>query len=110
MTLRALMAAALGVALTLLTTFVWERSATATYPDIMGCETGCRVVATGWPLVFVRDYTGMSVVNTADILEVLFAADRFDWVPFLVNALFWSGLWLLLLSRRRRRGRQAGDC
>jgi hypothetical protein len=54
-----------GVVLTLALSFVGERSANATYPDIMGCETGCRVTATGWPLVFVRDYTGMSVVNTA---------------------------------------------
>jgi hypothetical protein len=75
----------------------------------MGCETGCSVVATGWPLVFVRDYTGMSVVNTADILEVLFAADTFDWPPFLANALFWSGLSLLLLSRLRRRERRTGS-
>jgi len=62
----------------------------ATYPDIMGCEEACRVAATSWPLVFVRDYTGMSVVNTADILEVWLAADRFDWLPFLVNTGLWS--------------------
>lgn len=79
-----------GVALALLSTFVGERSAAATYPDIMGCEVRCEVVATGWPLVFVRDYLGMSVGNRADITEVWFAADRFDWLPFVVDALAWA--------------------
>jgi hypothetical protein len=79
-----------GVMLTLLSTFVGERSALAVYPDIMGCELGCSVAATGWPLTFVRDYLGMSVVNTADITEVWFAADRFDWQPFVVNVAVWS--------------------
>jgi hypothetical protein len=79
-----------GVALTLLSTFVGERSAYAVYPEIMGCESGCSVVATGWPMTFVSDYLGMSVVNTADIMEVWFAADRLDWLMFLLNAVFWA--------------------
>ena len=79
-----------GVMLTLLSTFVGERSAFAQYPDIMGCESGCSVVATGWPLTYVRDYLGMSVVNTADITEVWFAADRLAWQPFAVDVVFWS--------------------
>lgn len=97
-----------GTMLTLLSTFVRARSALAVYPEIMGCESGCTVVATGWPLTFVRDYLGMSVVNAADIMEVWFAADRFDWPPFLINAVFWSlavlaahvGLRRLLAGRR----------
>jgi hypothetical protein len=76
----------------------------ATYPDIMGCEESCRVAATGWPFVFVRDYTGMSVVNTADIMEVWFAADQFDWLPFLANVIFWSGLCLLVMALFSKRG------
>lgn len=79
-----------GVVLTLLSTFVGKRSVLAAYPEIIGCEKGCSVVATGWPLIFVSDYLGMSVVNTADIMEVWFAADRFDWPAFLINAAFWS--------------------
>ncbi len=79
-----------GVLLTLLSTFVGERSAPAIYPEIMGCDTGCTVAATGWPMVFVTDYLGMSVVNTADIMEVWFAADRFSWPPFLIDAALWA--------------------
>ena len=104
-----------GVVITLLSTFVGERSASATYPEIMGCEVSCRVTATGWPLVFVRDYTGMSVVKTADMMEVWFAADRFDWLPFLLNLGFWSALVfaaLSLLKRhwRRRAGQRRPIC
>lgn len=102
--LRPFAALLLGGAITLLSTFAGNRSAMATYPDIMGCETGCRVAATGWPLVFVRDYTGMSVIDTADMMEVLFAADRFDWRPFCANLLFWTMLSLFLLRRRRKSG------
>ncbi len=81
-----------GTIITLTSTFVGERSIFVAYPEIMGCEDGCVVVATGWPLIFVTDYLGMSVVNTADILEVWFAADRFSWVPFLVNVGAWTGI------------------
>ena len=102
---RLLQAMLIGAALTLLSTFVGGRSAIATYPDIMGCEDGCTVAASGWPLVFVRDYTGMSVVNRADILEVWFAADRFDGMPFLLDLFFWSAVALtvsVLAGRIRR--------
>jgi hypothetical protein len=99
----------LGVLATLASTFIGERSAMATYPDIMGCEIGCRVAATGWPLVFVRDYTGMSVVNTADIFEVWFAADRFDWLPFLVDVIVWTAVFLVaaLMVRKRAKLRRS---
>lgn len=96
------LAVILGSVLTLGSTFIGVRSASATYPDIMGCEVSCRVAATGWPLIFVRDYTGMSVVNTADILEVVFAADRLDLWPMTLNILFWSALCIALAKILRR--------
>lgn len=100
--LRLLLALVLGAGLALLSTFVGERSARATYPDVMGCEVSCLVVATGWPLVFVRDYTGMSVVNSAAITEAIFAADRFDPLPFAVDVVAWAALCLLLHRLVRR--------
>ena len=80
----------IGAALALLSTFIGPRSALAVYPDIMGCEQGCTVVATGWPFTYVSDYLGMSVGNTANIMEVWFAADRFLWTPFLANVGIWG--------------------
>lgn len=93
-----LVALFLSGASTILSTYLGARRASATYPDIMGCEVSCEVAATGWPLIFVRDYTGMSVVNRADFGEVLFAADRLDWPAFLLNLLVWWTVWLVLLS------------
>lgn len=91
--------------LTLLSTFVGKRSATAVYPDIMGCENGCEVAATGWPLIFVKDYLGMSVAQKADILEVWFAADQLSWVPFLTNVTVWAVLSFLVVHSQRSRSR-----
>lgn len=102
---RLLLPVLVGTTLALGSTFVGERSATATYPEIMGCEHSCTVAASGWPLVFVRDYPGMSVVNTADIMEVWLAADRFDWLPFLLNLVFWSALSLAAAALVRVAGR-----
>ena len=79
-----------GLVVTLLSTFAGERSHTVTFPDIMGCENGCSVVATGWPLIFVTDYLGMSVVNTANISEVWLASDRVYLLPFLLNLGVWT--------------------
>jgi len=91
---QVLMHGLIGAVLALSSTFVRPRSTLASYPDILGCEEGCKVVATGWPFTFVSDYLGMSVVNSASILEVWFAADRFAWAPFLMNI----GLWALVSS------------
>lgn len=85
-----LMHCIIGLTVALLSTFAGERSASAIYPEIMGCEKGCHVVATGWPFIFIKDYLGMSVVNAADIMEVWFAADRFRWAPFLADVGFWA--------------------
>lgn len=38
----------------------------------------------------------MSVVNTADIVEVMFAADRLDVAPMTLNILFWSAVFFVL--------------
>ncbi|MBJ7412586.1 MAG: hypothetical protein JHD15_19820 [Phenylobacterium sp.] len=100
--LNGLGASGAGLTATLLSTFAGERRAQATYPDIMGCEVSCEVVATGWPFVFVRDYTGMSLVNSADITEVIFAGDRLDWAPFAADVVLWSAGFLLLIWALRR--------
>lgn len=45
----------------------------------------------------------MSVVNTADIVEVMFAADRLDVVPMTLNIAFWSGVCIALVKVVRSR-------
>jgi hypothetical protein len=51
----------------------------------------------------------MSVVNTADIFEVWFAADRFDWLPFLVDVIVWTAVFLVaaLMVRKRAKLRRS---
>lgn len=100
---RLLLAGLIGLALTLATGFLGGRTSSATYPDIMGCESGCPVAASGWPFVFVRDYTGMSVVGKADLMEVWLAGDRFDWAGFIANGFIWSSLALGGLGLLRQR-------
>lgn len=87
---RCVLHAVVGVVWSLLSSFVGQRPAEATFPDIMGCEATCRVATSGWPFAFVRDYPGMSVVGRADVSEVWFAADRFDWAPFLADVGAWG--------------------
>jgi hypothetical protein len=87
---RLIVATTAGTIAPMISTFAGQRMARATYADIMGCENGCEVAASGWPFVFVHDYPGMSVVNKANISEVWFAADKFDCAPFLLNVLVWS--------------------
>jgi len=51
----------------------------------------------------------MSVVGTADLVEVVLAADRFDWLPFAADVLFWAVLFALAWRLVRRAGRPGGS-
>lgn len=103
--MRVLLAVALGLLLALGSSFVAAGTAVAVYPDIMGCERGCAVVASGWPLRYAKDYPGMSVVGRTDAFEAWLGGDRFDWPLFAVDCGFWSAIaWLAIagIGRRRR--------
>lgn len=103
--MRVLLAVALGLVLALGSSFVAAGTAVAVYPDIMGCERGCTVVASGWPLRYARDYPGMSVVGRTDAFEAWLGGDRFDWPPFAVDWGLWSVIaWLVMarIGRSRR--------
>jgi len=100
--LKAALATVMGVALTGASAIWAHSTALATYPDILGCEQRCVVAASGLPLSFIRDYPGMSVVNSASWTDVLFAADRFDAIRFLGCALVWAiASYLTLLASTR---------
>ena len=71
------------------------------YPDIMGCETGCEVVAAGFPVPYVADYPGFSPGNSVGLLEAfVFGMDRVLWGPLALSFAFWlavaalvAGVW-----------------
>lgn len=99
---RALASAAAGVALALLSSAI-PGAAWATYPEIMGCELGCRVAAAGWPLPYLVDYPGISVVGSADLSGALVGEDHFRLLPFCLTLAFWlaAALGVTFLWRRR---------
>jgi hypothetical protein len=103
---RALLAAVLGLVLALGSSFVAAGTAVVVYPDILGCERGCTVVASGWPLRYARDYPGLSVVGRTDAFEAWLGGDRLDLVPFAVDWGLWiaiAGALLALIGRRKKR-------
>ena len=93
----ALLVAAIGLLLALLSSAKGGRTG-AVYPEIMGCETGCEVAAAGWPVPYLVDYQGISVVGAANLSGALFGEDKFRWLPFGLTLLFWTmmsaGAWL----------------
>ncbi|MFN3388077.1 MAG: hypothetical protein ACK40O_04040 [Allosphingosinicella sp.] len=102
-----LLALAGGLALALLSS-AKDGEATATYSEIMGCETGCTVAAGGWPAPYLVDYPGISVVGSVDLLGGLIGEDKLRPLPFFLTWLFWAAAVaaVLLLARRVRGGRR----
>ncbi len=101
-----MLAAALGLMLALGSSFVAVGTAVAVYPDIMGCERGCTVVASGWPLRYARDYPGLSVVGRTDAFEAWLGSDRLDPARFAFDWALWSavaGALLMTIGKRKRR-------
>ena len=54
----------LAATLTVASSAVGEQ-VTAVYPDVMGCEAGCRVAAGGAPFRFLVDDLAISAVGSA---------------------------------------------
>lgn len=74
------------------------------YPEIMGCERGCEVASAGWPIPYLIDYPGISVVGSADLMGALVGEDKFHAGWFGVTSLFWiaAAAATLFLWRRMR--------
>ncbi len=104
--MRVLLAAALGLVLAVGSSFVAAGTAVAVYPDIMGCERGCAVVASGWPLRYALDYPGLSVVGRTDAFEAWLGTDRLNPARFAFDWALWSsvaGALLIAFGRRKKR-------
>ena len=81
----------LGLVLALASSFRNGRSR-AVYSEIMGCEQGCDVAAAGWPLPYLIDYPGISVVGSADLFGALVGEDKFLLLPFAGTTLAWIAI------------------
>lgn len=104
--MRGLVAGALGLMLASGSSFAARGTAAAIYPDVMGCEQGCIVAASGWPLRYTLDYPGLSVAGRTDLFEAWLGSDRFHAVPFAVDWAAWAAIvWLsvVAIGRMRRR-------
>ena len=64
------------------------------------------VLVGGFPLVFVSDYHGISVVNSISLSGALLGEDLFHWPSFLGNVLFYlmiaAGASAIMMRYRRR--------
>ena len=74
--LRASFALIAGLALALASS-AYAGQAQALHAEIMGCEHGCTVAAAGWPLPYLIDYPGISVVGSASLTGALTGEDQF---------------------------------
>ena len=99
------MALIVGLALALASSGCAEQ-VQALYPEIMGCEHGCIVAAAGWPLPYLIDYPGISVVGSASLTGALTKKDQFWPRYFLGTAIIWTipvfAIQLLWIRRRKR--------
>ena len=78
-------------------------------PEVMGCESGCPIVARGWPAAFVVDGAASSPVNSADLVGVVIGVDDLDVRGLAKTAVVWLvfSVLLVVLIRWKARGRAA---
>ena len=111
--MRAVFAAMPGLLLAVGSSFVAAGRAVAVHPDVMGCERGCAVAASGWPRRYTHDYPGLSVVGRADAFEAWLGSDRFDAAAFALDWLVWATIgWVAIAAigaAWRRNSRSAPD-
>jgi hypothetical protein len=79
----------------------------ATYPDIMGCESGCPAAAGGWPVPYLVDYPGISPVGSVSLTDALLGIDKIRPIELAATFAFWLAVsalavWLLVRKKRRR--------
>ena len=90
MSTRTIIASLLSGLILALASSIHAGRARAVYAEIMGCEVGCEVAAAGWPMPYLVDYPGISVVGSVDLFGALMGEDKFHLLPFAGTALFWT--------------------
>ena len=109
MTMRgwvSLLAAGMAVIATLASSSIGG-TVNATYPDIMGCESGCPAAAGGWPVPYFVDYPGISPVGSVALTDALLGIDKIRPIGLAATFAFWLAVsalavWLLVRKKRRR--------
>jgi hypothetical protein len=104
--LAAVVAASAAIIATLASSVVGG-TVSATYPDIMGCESGCMVAAGGWPVPYLVDYPGISPVGSVALTDALLGIDTIRPAGLAATFVFWLAasalaVWLPVRARRRQ--------
>lgn len=95
--LRGVLSLVLTTVFLIVTTYI-PNSANVTYSDIMGCETECSVVATGYPFPFIADYPGLSPVNSAGLMGLLMGWDKIIWLNLVASMLFFLFVSIFIIN------------
>ena len=103
---RALLAVGLAACATLASGAI-DTTSTVTYPNIMGCESGCPVAAIGWPVAYVVDYPGISPVGSASLVGGLLGLDTFQPAELIITFAFWLVISAAVVWAWRRKARKA---
>jgi hypothetical protein len=101
---RTARALAVAVALALLSSVVTSTRLEVQDWDCPPAPASCArpVVVVGWPLPYISDFHGISVVGSADVIGALMGEDHFHWLPFLGNVALYAGLVLAVMWAWRR--------
>jgi hypothetical protein len=100
---------ALALVLTLLSSRVTRTRLEVQDWDCPPAPASCArpVAVVGFPLPFISDFHGLSVVGRADVVGALMGEDIFHWAPFLADVTLYLMLVLAVArtASRRRLGR-----
>jgi hypothetical protein len=99
---------AIALVLTLASTVVERRRLEVQDWDCPPAPQSCArpVLVIGFPLPFISDFHGISVVGSADVISALMGEDLFDHSAFAGNLLFYAALVMIVRFIWGRRGRR----
>ena len=110
--IRLLLLAAASIALTLLSSTIRRTRLEVQDWDCPPAPQSCArpVVVRGFPLSYISDYHGISVVGDASLVGALLGEDHFRAGSFLANTAFFAALIAAghVVAQRRRSRRPAG--
>ena len=96
-----------GLVLTMASSVVERRRLEVQDWDCPPAPQSCArpVLVVGFPLPYISDYHGISVVNSAGLMGALLGEDHFHIEAFAANVAIYASLAFMLLPLWRRRSR-----